>query len=176
MSKLRWFAPLTLAGALLGAPGLSGSASAATGPVLCSGSGSFGPTAPPVVRSVGGETLVSFPFAGLHPYCPAPGGIADVTARIDGTLNEEITAQSHFDLYFAETMTLPDGSSDQWRGEASGKVATSGLLVVSVSEVRTVGTATGQPAGVVGNGTFKITGFGGYGFEFADEISYVYSS
>ncbi len=174
MSRLRFLAVVPLVGALSGAPLLGGAAGAASGPVACNGTGSFGPSGPATSRSVGSDVIVSFPFDGVHPYCPAPGGVDDVEASIAGTLTEAITAQGHFDLQFDETMTLPGGSgADQWRGEASGTIS-NGLPVVSVSEVRTVGTGTGELANVVGHGSFQITGFGGYGLEFSDEIFYLY--
>ena len=174
MSRFRFLAVVPLVGALSGAPVLAGAARAASGPVACSGTGSFGPSGAVISRSAGGEVIVSFPFDGVHPYCPAPGGVDDVQASIAGTLSEEITAQGHFALQFAETLTLPGGSgADQWRGEASGTIS-NGLPVVLVSEVRTVGTGTGELAGVVGHGRFQITGFGGYGLEFSDEIFYLY--
>lgn len=144
-------------------------------PVSCSGSGSFGPSSTPVVRMAGGETFVTFSFHGTHPYCSAPGGkVDDTPATLSGTLSEHVTAAGQFDLRFNETMTLADGSTDQWRGDATGTVLGSGLLSVQTSEVRTVGTGTGQLAGVHGEGSFQITGFGGYGFTFSDVISYVY--
>jgi hypothetical protein len=142
-------------------------------PVPCSGTGSFGPNSTPVVRTVGGETFVTFSFDGTHPYCSAPGGSVDEYGSLSGTMSEQVTAAGQFDLQFNETMTVPDGS-DQWIGNATGTVLGSGLLAVQTSEVRTVGTGTGQLAGVRGEGSFQITGFGGYGFIFSDVISYVY--
>lgn len=173
MRILKIISPALVAVALVAAP--VGSAAAAGGPVGCSGTGSFGPSTSPTVRvTPAGEMFVAFTFVGLHPYCSAPGGVDDETGTLAGTMSEHITAGGQFDLTFLETMTLEDGSSDQWRGSATGSVAPSGLPTVSASEVRTVGTGTGQLAGVEGHGSFEITGFGGAGLTFADTIFYSY--
>ena len=176
MRILRTCAPVLVAAVLAVLPIEASGAAAASGPVPCSGTGSFGPTATPTVRQTpGGETFVAFPFDGLHPYCSAPGGVDDQIASLSGNMTEHITAGGSFDLQFLETMTLGDGSADQWRGTAIGTIASSGLPMVSASEVRTVGVGTGQLEGVQGRGSFQITGFGGDGFTFADTIYYVYS-
>ena len=175
MQTLKTLSAVLVVAALAALPVEASGAAAATGPVACSGIGWFGPTATPTVRTSGGETFVAFAFDGIHPYCSAPGGTADQTASLSGTMTEHITANGSFDLQLLETMTLGQGSADQWRGTAIGTINSLGLPVVSVSEVRTVGLGTGQLEGVEGHGSFEITGFSEYGFAFADTIYYVYA-
>jgi hypothetical protein len=175
MRILRILTPVLVAVVLTSLPVEVSGAGAAAGPAACSGTGSFGPSGPPTVQTSGGETFVAFAFDGAHPYCSTPGVVDAQPAVLSGNMTEHVTADGNFDLQFLETMTLADGSSDQWQGTATGTISPSGLPVVSASEVRTVGVGTGQLEGVEGHGSFQITGFGGYGFTFADTIYYVYA-
>lgn len=139
-----------------------GAVAEAASPVPCHGTVAITGTSNFDVRTAGGHTIVAFDFIGVHDICLRDG--SKVVASIAGRLVQRLSPNGDLTLRFDEVLSYGGGSLG-FRGEASlsgGKWQ---------SHVQSVGTGTGQLAGIHGQGEFWFTG----PTSFADVISYVYA-